>query len=106
MITEEKKKKNYIKGSARQRDFKGDNHLINVDLLLSDLQTKLPVNEAGYVKITLSKLKEPDRYGNTHSIYENDFVPQAQPNRVASEPAPANPSNLKKMSKDLDSLPF
>lgn len=70
-------KRNYIKGSARERagrNSKGEYSLIAVDLLLEDLQN-LPVNEAGYVKITLSRMDQPDRFGNTHSIFENDFKP-------------------------------
>ena len=102
-MTTEKKKKNYLKGSAKQRDFGPDNYIINIDLLLSDLQAKCPVNERGYVKISISKLKEPDQYGNTHSIYQNDFVPSTTYKKEVAAPV-ENPAALRK--RPTDDLPF
>ena len=44
----------------------------NLSLKLSDLE-KLPTNDKGYIKISMSELKQPDQYGNTHTLYENDY---------------------------------
>lgn len=56
--------------------------IYNLSLKLEDLK-KLPTNDAGYIKLTLSELKSPDKYDNTHTVYENDYKPQA--NNVAQE---------------------
>ena len=69
-----KKTKRYLKGSAKLRTFEDGGELINVDLNLEDLSS-LPITESGYIKITLSRKKEVDQYGNAYSIFENDFVP-------------------------------
>jgi len=44
----------------------------NLSLKLSDLE-KLPTNDKGYIKVSMSELKQPDQYGNTHTLYENDY---------------------------------
>lgn len=102
------KKKNYIKGSARQKQFDNGGTVINLDLLVSEVQAI--ANEKGYAKITLSELREPDMYGNTHSIYQNDWVPDAKatpqgvkdllPAKQATKPAG------KKSYDATDDLPF
>lgn len=46
----------------------------NLSLNINDLN-KIEANEKGYIKITMSKLKEPDKNGNTHTVYENDYKP-------------------------------
>jgi len=81
-----KKSKNYIKGSAKQVIFDNGGDLINVDLKLEDLQ-KI-ANERGYVRIVVAPLRSTDSYGNTHSIYENDFVPKKQAEGDVPRPKP------------------
>ena len=46
----------------------------NLSLKLDDLN-KIEPNEKGYIKISMSQLKEPDKFGNTHTVYENDYKP-------------------------------
>lgn len=75
MSTTEKKKKNYIKGSAKEHKFANGGTVIHVDILLNDLIAKVKPNEAGYVKLTVSKLPNVDNYGNTHTVYENEWRP-------------------------------
>jgi hypothetical protein len=77
--------KNYISGSAKKVTFADGGEIINLDLKLSDLAA-LPANERGYIKITISERKTVDEYGNTHSIYENAYVPKAK-GTAASAPA-------------------
>ena len=74
MAISTKKEKNYISGSARQVDFESGDPIINLDLKLEDLNN-LPVSEKGYIRLTVAKRKSPGNYGETHSVYENDFVP-------------------------------
>ncbi len=108
------KKKNYLKGSAREVKFSNGGSIINVDFLLSELQA-LPVNEAGYVKIVIAEnSKGPDRFGNTHSVYENDFVPskeasEAKKAQLAAQKndfkSPGRPAQFKGRTNS-DDLPF
>jgi hypothetical protein len=89
--------KNYIKGSAKEQVFDNGGSVINVDLLFSDLE-KLPRNQAGYIKIRVSKLKQADQYGSTHSVYENDYKPkEKQPAPIAKTPVKA---------REKDALPW
>lgn len=97
----ETKKKNYIKGSAKEHVFDNGGSVIHIDMKLEDL--KKIANERGYVKVTVSKLKQTDDYGNTHSVYENDYKP------AEKKAAPAAKTPLKAKAKDTlpgDDLPF
>lgn len=96
----QKKTRNYIKGSAKEVEFQNGGSVIHVDMLLSDLQ-KLPVNEAGYIKITVSRLPALDKYGNSHTLYENDW----KPTKSAQAPQVTSMKNSRKPTT-TDDLPF
>lgn len=64
--------KNYVGNGKKLTTKYGE--IINVSLKLSDLQ-KI-VNEKGYINITISEMKQPDKYGNTLTAYENNYKPQ------------------------------
>jgi hypothetical protein len=68
------KKKNYVSGGAKEIKFADGNAIINLDLKLEDLNS-LPVSEKGYIRVVVAPRQSPDQYGNTHYVYENDFVP-------------------------------
>ena len=97
-----KKKKNYIKGSAREKVFDNGGSVINVDLNIAELSAI--ANEKGYVKITLSRLREQDMYGNHFAIYENDFVPTKQKETPIAKPVAKAAG--KKSYDATDDLPF
>ena len=80
-----KKKKNYISGGARKVEFGDGSSIINLDLKLSDLND-LPISEKGYIRLTVSDRKEVDQFGNTHSVYENDFVPDKSKSKTSDGP--------------------
>jgi hypothetical protein len=82
-----KKKKNYIRGSAKQVEFADGGILLNVDLNLQDLNN-LPVSDKGYVRLSIAKRSAPDTYGNSHYVYENAFVPDKSKGKGGA-PAPA-----------------
>lgn len=65
--------KNYV-GNGKERTNKFGKKEINISFKLSDLQ-KI-VNEKGYVNITITEMKQSDKYGNTLTAYENDYKPQ------------------------------
>ena len=48
------------------------------------------------VRITIAERREADKYGNTHTVFYNDYVPEAKP--ASSEPAKSEPEE--------DDLPF
>lgn len=107
MSTTEKKKKNYVKGSAKEVIFANGGSLVHIDILIEDLK-RLPVNERGYVKLTLSKLPEADRFGNTHTLYENDFKPNeaGAKGQAAKAGVKAFPKAEFKGAASNDDLPF
>jgi hypothetical protein len=106
MADSTKPKKNYVKGSAKEVKFSNGGTLINLDLKIEGKlfgsKGEIIPNKAGYAKITLSQLDKPDDYGNTHSIYENEFKPVRG---TTSEPALATTKPKAKPSKE-DDLPF
>ena len=111
MADSTKPTKNYVKGSSKEVIFANGGSVINLDLkiegkLIGSKGDILP-NEAGYVKIKLSKLDQPDQYGNTYSIVENDW----KPSKDSSKPVPAKsggptPASFKAKAPSTDSLPF
>lgn len=55
-------------------------NFINVEISKEDFN-KLPVNDAGYVKMTLSKKQRwPWPYWDTHYLVLNDYVPEEKKN--------------------------
>lgn len=56
----------------------------NLSLNINDLN-KIEPNEKGYIKISMSQLKEPDKFGNTHTVYENDYKPVQKINEAEDE---------------------
>lgn len=94
------KKKTFISGSAKERLFDNGGEVINLSLNLGQL-SKI-VDDKGYVRITLQKLKEADRYGNSHSIYEDTFRPT---NKGAATPKAPSPVQAKQQSGS-DDFPF
>lgn len=46
--------------------------MFNMSFKLEDLK-KLPTNEKGYIRVSMSELKSPDKFGNTHTCFENDY---------------------------------
>jgi len=50
---------------------------INITVNLEKLQA-MPVNSYGDIKLTVSKMKEPNaKTKATHTVYENDYVPNS-----------------------------
>jgi len=86
--------KNYIKWSAKMVKTQYW-EILNLSLSLEDLQ-RLPQYK-WYVRLTIAPRKEPGQYGDTHSIFENDY----QPNWQSSNDTPSSSTN----TEDED-LPF
>lgn len=74
--------KNYVgKGKKVNTKF---GEMLNVSFKLEDL--KNIANEKGYVNVTISEMKEADKYGNTHTCYENTYKKETQDSKPVSAP--------------------
>ena len=117
----EKQSKRFVKGSAKEAPFsEPGNETINLSLLVDDLQSLLDENpekhKGGYVQVVVKRRQEPDKFGNTHMIYESTFVPKAgskeKPAEVKGKYVPdSDPVKTKKLVKDVpkeskEDLPF
>jgi len=68
--------KNYISTFIKEREGKYGKFL-TVSMKLEELN-KLPVDNYGNVKVVISPRREPDKWGNTHLMMEDDYQPQDQ----------------------------
>ena len=75
---------------------------IKIGLKMSDLVA----NDKGYVNLVIGKKRETDQYGNTHSVWVDDFVPTKQ-NRAPEPPVPPLNCFTNDSGEPLsDDLPF
>lgn len=60
-----------------ERQFVGSGKLLGNfgDIKIGIKVADLVPNEKGYVDLIVSKMKKPNKWGNTHCVYVNDFVP-------------------------------
>lgn len=68
----EYQKKNFV-GSAKQIDGK---YWAFFSLSINADKLQEIKNEKGYARLTMSLNKEPDKYGNTHSVIEDTWKPK------------------------------
>jgi hypothetical protein len=63
---------------------------INLNICLSDIPkewiVKSDKNGKSYVKLTVSKRKESDKYGNSHTVTVNTFKPEKQAEKSKDMP--------------------
>ena len=63
---------------------------VNIDICLSDLPkewiVKSEKNGKSYIKLTVSKKKEVDKYGNSHTVTVNTFKPEKQAEKTDKMP--------------------
>ena len=77
--------KTYLRGSVREKTFDNGSSLVNFSINVTDFisgQSNKSIldyaDEKGWVQLTMSSKKEIDSYGNTHSIFINEFKPKPQ----------------------------
>lgn len=70
--------KTYLKGSAKERQFGNGGSVINIGVKAEDLIAfaKAHANERGWVNLTVAQRKTPSQYGDTHSVYLDDYTPK------------------------------
>lgn len=69
------KESNFIKASVREFTTTNGKSGHNIDINVADL-SRLPTDRYWYVKLTMRPRKEKWKYGDTHFLVENDFVPE------------------------------
>ena len=89
-----KKPRKYIKGSAVEPEFSRDRgDILNIDVYVPELEDF--VNDKGYAKITIYRRREIDDFGNTHYMFQNEFIPdksKAKPKPLPEDDvAPSEP---------------
>jgi hypothetical protein len=55
------------------------------DLRISIRHGEVKPNDAGYVNLIVSEMKEADKFGNTHTVYIDTFVPDASKRNDSGE---------------------
>ena len=77
--------KNYI-GKGKSAKY----GIINFSICVSDIpkeEIKLASNGKKYLNLCIGEMKEPDKYGKTHTIWIDDFKPEpkAEPKMTTNE---------------------
>ena len=94
--------KQYINGLYVKKVSTSFGELLNITIKSSELENLRKLqDEKGYIKLTIGEKKETDKFGNTHSVWLNDFVPDSSksPGKPYTPPAIAD-------SDDEEDLPF
>ena len=80
--------KTYLKGSAKAKTFDNGGSVINLSLHADELITLATEhrNAAGYLNLVVGERREVGKYGDTHSVWLDDFVPKA--NDAKPKPLP------------------
>ena len=83
--------KNYI-GKATERNTQyGKLHSIYLGAeKLQQMLDKLPKDKNG-IRLTMTEMRTADKYGNTHTIYEDTYEGQPRQEQSPQQPAAAEP---------------
>lgn len=77
--------KQYV-GKGREKTFSNGGSLINIGIDSAKLP---PPNEKGWFRLVVAPLKQTDQWGNTHTVYVDDWKPkEAQPETPANDDMP------------------
>lgn len=79
--------------------------LVNISVCLNDIPNDAiylsESNGKKYLRLTVGEKRDGvDQYGNSHSVWINDYKPQGEQSAAAPAPAPS------KSAKSDDGLPF
>lgn len=74
MNNQEQKPRNYVGNGVQSGDY-----YVNLSIKYDQLEQHVfEYNGAKYVRLTLGKNKEVTQYGKTHSVWINDYQPDAK----------------------------
>lgn len=101
--------KNYISTFIKEREGKYGKFM-TVSMKLEELN-KLPVDKYGNVKVIIQGRKEPDKFGNTHSMIEDTYQNvtdsgQKSQNNVTNSGQSKNRTSTAQVNTVQDDLPF
>lgn len=71
--------KTYLKCSAKQKTFDDGGSVIRLSFKDSDIAefVRTHKNDRGYVNLVIRERKEVGQYGDTHSVYLDDWKPRS-----------------------------
>jgi len=96
--------KTYV-GNGKEKQF-DDGSVINISFSEKDLDTmRANLNKGGWINLTCAKRKEVGKYGETHSIYVNDWKPTVQKDTVQKDSTVQNNSGVSFDDMD-ENFPF
>ena len=109
--------KNYAKGIfCKEVTFKSGGSMMNLSINVEAFKAWLDTikDEKGMAKVNVSKLREVNKYGNTHCAWQNTWKPQQKQQDggagykpVQNEPATVQPSiPATTTTEQPDDLPF
>ncbi len=70
--------KTYLKCSAKARTFDNGGSVINLGVKVEELIAfaREHGNQGGYLNLVVSERRTPGQYGDTHTVFLDDFVPR------------------------------
>lgn len=70
--------KTYLKCSAKRRDFDNGGHVIKVGVKVDELIAfaRQHGNQGGYLNLVMAERRAPGQYGDTHTVYLDDYTPR------------------------------
>lgn len=82
----------------------GDYGIINITVNLSDIAQGDITEYEGkkYLRLSVGRKRETDQYGKTHSVWVNDYKPDAVNSKPASRKTLEEPATV----QSLNDLPF
>jgi len=80
----------FLNCSAKERAFRDGGTKLNVSVKADELVrfAQQHANERGYVNLTISKRREVGKYGDTHSVTLDTWVPRPRAGAATGEEPP------------------
>lgn len=102
--------KRYVKAFCQKKTFDNGGSILNVSINLADIN-QLKVDAKGYVRVVIAEKQTVGEYGDTHYMYESEYVPKP---KTAYAPKPRifeeNPSTQEVspeiLASQINDLPF
>lgn len=72
--------KTYLKCSAKEKTFGNGGSVIKLGIKVEELAAfvKAHKNERGYVNLVIAQRRNVGEYGDTHSVYLDDYTPSGR----------------------------
>jgi hypothetical protein len=100
--------KTYVRGSAKEVKFQNGGYIINLSMNkgeLNALPTKASKSGDEFITLRIAPLRTPDKYGNTHSVYYDNWEPSKDGSKKSSAKSSSSGKAVN-ASQENDDLPF